>query len=93
MRNEPNSIGVAPVVGDGFAANFDGRIGVCQEGSGLEQASGAGGEAAGETDGVVAVLRQPVWGDIAFGAVEEADDGGGLAGGGAWVTTDGGVSF
>ena len=45
------------------------------EGAALEEASGAGGEAAGETYGVVAILHQPVWRDVAFGAVEEAYDG------------------
>src|ERR1035438_249668 len=45
------------------------------EGGALEEASGAGGEAAGETDGVVAILHEPVWGDVAFGSVEEAYDG------------------
>ena len=44
----------------------------------IQKAGGAGGEAAGETDGVVAILHQPVGRDVAFGSVEEAGDGGAI---------------
>src|ERR1019366_5191459 len=75
IGGEANAIGVAPVVGDGFAAHFDLGSGVGLELAAVQKASGAGGEAAGETDGVVAILHEPIRRDIAFSAIEEAGDG------------------
>src|ERR1039457_902645 len=75
LQNEANSVGVAPAIGAGFAAHFDGRIVFGAGGAVVEEASGARGRAAPEAYGVVAILHQPVWGDVAFGAIEEAYDG------------------
>src|ERR1019366_9343798 len=50
-------------------------MGFGMEGAALEEASGTRGETAGQTYGVVAILHEPVWGDVAFGTIEEADDG------------------
>src|ERR1039457_4920851 len=50
-------------------------MGFGMKGAALEEASGTRGETAGQTYGVVAILHEPVWGDVAFGTIEEADDG------------------
>ena len=75
LRGKANPVGIAPVIGDDLAAHVDGRRRVDVELSAIEQVAGGRGEPAAETQGIVAILGEPVRRDVAFGAVKEPGDG------------------